>query len=426
MAAMVAVLALVVGAAATLAAGYLGHQIQSGDTLSEIAEQYGTTVEELAALNNIDDPDLIITGDGLLIRPLQLGDDPSLAIGTHVVMEGDTLSEIARALGVNMDDLAAANGIADPDLIVPGSILIAPAATLSQTVEDAVETQEMVSEADEASDEAESYQVEEDASEDDVAEPIIAPVVADPPAAAQPVQSGAATLHLVLPGETLESIAESYGVGAPQLLAANGHVRNGVTAGIILRIPPPDAAGVQLLGMPTALEVSAVGSELTAVTVATSYWGSPVSEGTLLGALDSSDNPHLGFRGDAAGNYGNTDDYGVYAGPLAEALAGHGFVGDVFYADGDATLLTSRIDRGVPVVVWMTYQAVEASTERIDDGVRPFTLVTDKQATVVYGYDDAGVLVVDLATGGYSHISWSDFMRSWGYFDGMSLAISPI
>jgi len=36
--------------------------VQSGDTLSEIAVQLGTTVEDLAALNGIMDPDVIYAG----------------------------------------------------------------------------------------------------------------------------------------------------------------------------------------------------------------------------------------------------------------------------------------------------------------------------------------------------------------------------
>lgn len=435
LAASTAVLALIIGATATLAAGYLGYRVESGDTLSEIAEKYGMTVEELAALNDIENLDLIVTGDDLMIRPLHDGDDPELIVPTHVVIEGDTLSELAAVLGVTVEDFAAANGLSDPDLIVPGMILRVPVAVqaefqqvneaaLEEVSDEDVPVEDVVEEEPVDAVETEEPATTESADQDVSTEPV--QVSNEPGDISEVTQSPTASLHLVLPGETVEGIAETYGLTASQLLAANGHARNGVSAGIILRIPPADAAGVQLIGMPSAVEMSAVGSELTAVTVATSYWGSPVSEGALLEALESSDNPHIGFRGDVSGAFGGTEDYGVYAGPLAEAIAAHGFVGEVFYGDGDATALTSRIDSGVPVVVWMTYQASEATTERVDDGVRPFTLVAGKQAAVVYGYDDLGVLIVDLSTGGYSQVGWDDFMRSWGYFDGMGLAISPI
>lgn len=436
-AASIAVLALIVGATATLAAGYLGYRVESGDTLSEIAERYGMTVEELAALNDLENVDLIVTGDDLMIRPLTDGDDPAIIVPTHVVIEGDTLSELAAILGVSVEELAAYNGLSDPDLIVPGTILRVPVAS-SSAVQQVEAADEVVVVEEDATEEA----VEDDVAETDAgtdADEAATTESTDEASTSEPVQisnqpgdvsqvsqSPAASLHLVLPGETVDSIAGTYGLTASQLLAANGHARNGVSAGIILRIPPADSSGVELIGMPSAVEASAVGSELTAVTVATSYWGSAVSEGTLLEAIGSSDNPHLGFRGDFSGAYGGTDDYGVYAAPLAEAIAGHGYVGEVFYADGDASALTSRIDSGLPVVVWMTYQAAASTTERVEDDIRAFTLVAGKQAAVVYGYDDLGVLIVDLSTGGYSHVAWDDFMQSWAYFDGMSLAISPI
>ena len=46
----------------------LTYVIKKGDTLSGIAKQYGTTVEELVKLNNIKNPNLINTGNTLIIR----------------------------------------------------------------------------------------------------------------------------------------------------------------------------------------------------------------------------------------------------------------------------------------------------------------------------------------------------------------------
>jgi LysM repeat protein len=43
--------------------------------------------------------------------------------GTYVVQPGDTMSGIAAQLGTTVEDLAAANGIADPDLIYAGQKL---------------------------------------------------------------------------------------------------------------------------------------------------------------------------------------------------------------------------------------------------------------------------------------------------------------
>ncbi len=43
--------------------------------------------------------------------------------GAYVVQSGDTMSGIAAELGITVEDLAAANGIGDPDLIYAGQTL---------------------------------------------------------------------------------------------------------------------------------------------------------------------------------------------------------------------------------------------------------------------------------------------------------------
>jgi rare lipoprotein A len=50
-------------------------------------------------------------------------DATSAGGGTYVVQSGDTLSGIAAELGTTVEDLAAANGLADPDLLYAGQTL---------------------------------------------------------------------------------------------------------------------------------------------------------------------------------------------------------------------------------------------------------------------------------------------------------------
>ena len=47
----------------------LVYTIQPGDTLFSIARQFGVTLDDLVALNNIEDPDRINAGDELFIPP---------------------------------------------------------------------------------------------------------------------------------------------------------------------------------------------------------------------------------------------------------------------------------------------------------------------------------------------------------------------
>ena len=50
-------------------------------------------------------------------------DGVSAGGGTYVVQSGDTLSGVAAELGTSVEDLAAANGIANPDLLYAGQTL---------------------------------------------------------------------------------------------------------------------------------------------------------------------------------------------------------------------------------------------------------------------------------------------------------------
>ena len=97
--------------------------IQSGDTLSEIATRYGTTVDNLVALNGIENPDLIYPGNELIISAGSTAEDKSDDT-VYQVRPGDILSEIAARYNTTVDRLEEVNGIDNPDLIYPGTILI--------------------------------------------------------------------------------------------------------------------------------------------------------------------------------------------------------------------------------------------------------------------------------------------------------------
>ena len=94
------------------------YTVQSGDTLSEIAARYGTTVNELMSLNGISNPNLIYPGEVLRIRGNVSG-----SVATYTVQSGDTLSEIAARYGTTVNRLVSLNGISNLDLIYPGEVL---------------------------------------------------------------------------------------------------------------------------------------------------------------------------------------------------------------------------------------------------------------------------------------------------------------
>ncbi|HLA19462.1 MAG TPA: LysM peptidoglycan-binding domain-containing protein, partial [Dehalococcoidia bacterium] len=113
------------------------YTVAEGDTLSEIAETFGVSVEQLAEANGIEDPDFILVGQVIRIpgadESLSVadpGEDPGAIetqeVDTYTVRSGDTLSEIADHFGVSVSAIVDANGLADPNFIVEGQTLKIP------------------------------------------------------------------------------------------------------------------------------------------------------------------------------------------------------------------------------------------------------------------------------------------------------------
>lgn len=100
---------------------YDTYTVMAGDTLSGIAAKFGTTYQELAAINGIADPNVIHVGQIIKLK----GDAASTPQGenTYTVQAGDTLSGIAAKHGTTYQELAALNGISDPNVIHVGQVL---------------------------------------------------------------------------------------------------------------------------------------------------------------------------------------------------------------------------------------------------------------------------------------------------------------
>lgn len=96
------------------------YTVASGDTLSAIATRFRTTVAELAALNNILNPNLIYPGEVLTIPSF------SSPVSSYTVRSGDTLSSIARRFDTSVLELVSINNIKNPNRIYPGQVLRLP------------------------------------------------------------------------------------------------------------------------------------------------------------------------------------------------------------------------------------------------------------------------------------------------------------
>ena len=92
------------------------YTVQPGDTLGAIASELDVSVADIAAANGISNPDLIRPGQILVVSGADAG-------GTHVVSPGETLAGIASQYGLDAATLASINGITNPSLIYIGTAL---------------------------------------------------------------------------------------------------------------------------------------------------------------------------------------------------------------------------------------------------------------------------------------------------------------
>ena len=213
------VLASALIVALTVAAASADYVVESGDTLGDIARAHGVSINAIADANGIDDPDLIRVGQVLVVPGTQ-----GAGNALHVVAPGDTLAAIAAQFGTTVTALVETNQLADPDLLRIGQELAVPTVGVAE-------------------------------------------------AAPSPQSSES---HTVVAGETLASIASRYGI-APETLAAVNGITNPslIYAGTTLRLAGPAAPEVAVSPVSSAVHVVAAGESLNSV--AASY-GTSVSQ----------------------------------------------------------------------------------------------------------------------------------------------------
>jgi LysM repeat protein len=167
---MLAIGLLVLGAIPALAQqGQVTYTVRGGDTLAAIAARYDVSLNQLLVANGLTDPNTIFAGQVLVIPttanfgtggPLP-GPQPNVIVVTppppppiptqpvtpppvvtppptpapqltYTVQPGDSLTRIASLYGVSVQDLAAANGISNINIIPAGRVLVLPVGAVLQ------------------------------------------------------------------------------------------------------------------------------------------------------------------------------------------------------------------------------------------------------------------------------------------------------
>ena len=215
--------------------------IQKGDSLSKIAARHGVKTAELQELNNISDPNKIRIGQKLVLpahakpsesKPVAGGNSNFCATnikatssdGTYVVKSGDALSKIAKAHGVKMADLMAANNITDANKIRIGQKLKIPSASSS------------------SSSPAKPAEPAQDAKPAEQPAPAVESIPEAAPAVADSFTAPSDPLdYTTNPGDTIDSLAGLFGTTADELRRLNHLGPNAeLTPGQHIIIPPID------------------------------------------------------------------------------------------------------------------------------------------------------------------------------------------
>ncbi|MGH9079952.1 MAG: LysM peptidoglycan-binding domain-containing protein [Acidimicrobiales bacterium] len=112
-------------------------RVSPGNTLTQIANTYGTSVAALVADNGIGDPDLIEAGTVIDVptaptssyataRSTSASTSTSSGSVTVTVTSGETLWSLASQYGTSVAAIVDANGIGDPSHVEIGAQLVVP------------------------------------------------------------------------------------------------------------------------------------------------------------------------------------------------------------------------------------------------------------------------------------------------------------
>lgn len=211
--------------------------VQKGDVLSRLAVDFNTTTKNLIAMNNLSNPDVLYVGQELRIPAGSRSSSSSSSSykssssvkkgGEYMIQKGDTLSGIAVAAGVSINDLRSLNNIKD-DQIFAGE-------TLSIPVGGKVPTNTQKSKPKKKSTPA---PVEPAPAAAELAPAPLAPEPGVEPVETTSMSVDAVMDHVVYPGETLDDISRQYGVSKSDIMRLNNiSDASAVKEGQRLRIP---------------------------------------------------------------------------------------------------------------------------------------------------------------------------------------------
>lgn len=101
------------------------YQVKAGETLYDIAQQYGIKLPALASYNNLTTSAIVKPGQRLYLQPVKAVAAPQGGVQVHEVMPKEGLYGISRKYGVTVDQLKAWNNLQSDSLKIGQQLIVA-------------------------------------------------------------------------------------------------------------------------------------------------------------------------------------------------------------------------------------------------------------------------------------------------------------
>jgi LysM repeat protein len=101
------------------------HVVERGDTLWEVARAHGCSVAKLQSANDLEPDEPVRPGQRLTIPRCAGRPDTGGEATTYQVRAGDTLSQIAQRFGTTVQDVKARNDLRDSTIVVGQHLVVA-------------------------------------------------------------------------------------------------------------------------------------------------------------------------------------------------------------------------------------------------------------------------------------------------------------